>query len=94
MTHKFVHLSEKSLKTVLDWSTKYDETPLGRAYIGVCCGIADLEINAADEQLKTIYPKGRNKYFVALRATRELLIQARDTLGREILAYIKRQSKS
>lgn len=88
---KFVYLSPANLKKVYDWALQNEETPLGKAYCELCVGMGGFDEVAIVRQTEAVLPPSKaNGQWAVIWEVHGKITQARDSLGRVILAHMKR----
>lgn len=92
----FVYLSTKSLKAVCDWCDANPQHPLSITYYGRCVGLVRTDPDHAGDVASALADLESNEWAKVFRAVRDsqlVAYQARDMIGRMVLAHIKRESK-
>lgn len=89
-------LSKKNRDLVWNWADQHRDSddPLARAYFMACCSLGELVGFASVEKRigKSLNPKAKRDEFDIAADLREAGRAYRDTLAREILAMLKRES--
>ena len=96
MPKKFVYLGDANLKKILDWCDKNEDDPFAHFYLGACTSVGSFDSYSLEERLAKSRAKqvelGWLKECKRVGELKDKAFILRDSIGREILAMIKRET--